>query len=174
MVEIKFVWWGEETEAIYKLLIHFSKIYSCLAIFSRLIHGIFSPSTYLFEVLIPATLGKVLLTILILNSKNTPTKYKAILSIIYSEYFNTLAMSTSSNGMQAQKGLISILAFLIVVFFEFCVIKNRIFFNIMLIKHIYFWYIHEMISENNDSRITFMSCHLVLVIIIMFNVTHTF
>ncbi|CAG9321686.1 unnamed protein product [Blepharisma stoltei] len=170
---IKEQWIVEEVEESYKFLISFSNFLIATSIISRVCDLIFSPSPYLFETIIPWTIMHILVTLSIKVVQSKSKNYKIAASLFYAEYFNIVCKGFADKSLKNQYSITELFAFLIVSCFQFSVMKNKLAFNLLAIKFMYLWEIHDRLFNFKAIEESHNPAHLWISITLLINVWHS-
>ncbi|CAG9314380.1 unnamed protein product [Blepharisma stoltei] len=142
-------WLQEEIEGIYLCLIRFSKFFMYYFLLSIIWNVFLQQWQFWKYIFAPIFVFTGLITVFIRYASNKDIKYKAIVSIIYAEYFN-LSLNCISLYIKEQKSTLEIIALLMVTFFQFTMIRNKWIFNLMVLKFLYLWEYHGIFFRNEQ------------------------
>ncbi|CAG9323215.1 unnamed protein product [Blepharisma stoltei] len=139
MSDIQQQWWDEEVKCMYKLIIFYSYILFSVSLFPRILYFLYSLSSEL-GIFICALFFTHLMCILIIKYfEKKPSLPKTIAAIIFAEIYSfTCYMPCIKN--KEHLCLRWIFSLVLTTQFQLPIVKNKVIFNLLLIKHILMWY----------------------------------
>lgn len=66
--------------------------------------------------------------------------------------------------------MFQIFSFILTTLFELPMIQNKILFNLILVKHIYAWFVHDLIFSTNDISVIILQLNSILAVGMMCNI----
>ncbi|CAG9323214.1 unnamed protein product [Blepharisma stoltei] len=139
MSNIEQQWWNEEIKDMYKLIIFYSYILSSVSVFPRILYSAYILSSDLAFYTLILTSTHLACFCLIKYFENKSALSKSIIAVLFLEFY-TLSCYIPSMKNREHICLRWIFSLVTTIQFQLPMVKNKVIFNLLLIKHILMWY----------------------------------
>ncbi|CAG9323522.1 unnamed protein product [Blepharisma stoltei] len=172
MTEIQELWWAQEIENLYKLLERFSVFSTALSFLFRFFCFFWYFEYFSHSSSITFPIASIFSVGVVKYFSNKSVKCKALVLLLYSETLNFLFRYEAKFIQEDQKQLLETIAFLVVLLFQLALVRNKLYFNILLLKYMYIWFVSDLFIRN-EQDVSFYYCQLMIIIICFINVLHS-
>ncbi|CAG9314378.1 unnamed protein product [Blepharisma stoltei] len=173
MIDLKTLWWQEETEFIFKFLSNVVKLAIIVDGLAFVLHWILGFPSWK-ATFIPVMACHFLIAILIWIKPWKKTIHKSIILIIVTEYWNIIFLCFSWTYKTDSRCLFELCSLFTRFHVQFPSIKSRWLFNAVMINHIYIWHIHNLLDSKNIELSILIPLMRILILIFMSNKWHEY
>ncbi|CAG9314374.1 unnamed protein product [Blepharisma stoltei] len=168
MAVYKKLWWREEVQDMYGLLLMFSHIFAAFSMSSRAIYLCFTRCPLSVNHLAYfITHITIICIVKYFDKKNW--KIKVIIAVFVTEIYHTMYILSYLED-PGNPSMLQAFIMILLTTLELPMIKNKILFNLLLAKHIYIWFLHPLIFESGLFSMTVIQFNSIFAIFLLGNV----
>ncbi|CAG9314379.1 unnamed protein product [Blepharisma stoltei] len=165
MENFRKLWWAEEIDYLFKLLLYFSYVFALVSIATRISDVIWNYNTLIenFAYIITHSLGCMTLTFF----SDKGWKTKMFVAFAVTEVYNTCCF-LSKQINQDYPCIFQSFSFILITQLQVPMVSNKYILNLLLLKYVYMWFVHDMIF--NSAAANVIQFNTILAILLMCNV----